>query len=155
LRAAGAAQRARMRLAEHLRSLDRERAGREMRELVAELYPICRSITGDGVRETLRRVARRVPLEIREGPSGTPVLDWTVPREWNIREAWIEDSSGKRVVDFAHHNLHVIGYSAPVRKRLTFAELRPRLFTIPEHPDWIPYRTSYYDETWGFCLTHD
>jgi aminopeptidase-like protein len=83
------------------------------------------------------------------------VLDWTVPREWNLREAWIQDSSGKRVVDAARHNLHVVGYSAPVRKRVTFAELRPRLFTIPEHPDWIPYRTSYYEETWGFCLTHD
>ena len=142
-----------MRLAEHLRSLDRERAGRELHELVAELYPICRSITGDGVRETLQRIARRVPLEIREVPSGTPVLDWTVPTEWNVREAWIQDSSGKRVVDFARHNLHVIGYSVPVRERLSFAQLRPRLFTIPDHPDWIPYRTSYYDETWGFCLT--
>jgi len=123
--------------------------------LVEELYPICRSITGDGVRQTLQALERHLPgpLAISEVPSGTPVLDWTVPKEWNIRDAWIEDASGARVVDFRRSNLHVVSYSVPVRARLSLAALRPHLHTLPAHPDWIPYRTSYYDETWGFCLS--
>jgi len=125
--------------------------GAEMRALIADLYPICRSITGEGLRETLRRIAKLVPLEIREVPSGTPVLDWTVPREWNIRDAFVADSSGKRVVDFRASNLHVLNYSTPVRARMPLAELRPHLHTLPDHPDWVPYRTSYYAEAWGFC----
>ena len=124
-----------------------------MYSLVAELYPICRSITGNGVRRTLDILSRYVQLQIHEIPSGTPVLDWTVPDEWNIREAWIADASGRRVVDFALSNLHVVNYSVPVRARLGLDELRPHLHTLPNQPDLVPYRTSYYDKTWGFCLT--
>ena len=127
--------------------------GTEMYRLIEELYPICRSITGDGVRETLRRVSRHIPLDITEVPSGTPALDWTVPNEWNIRDAYIKDASGRRVVDFQRSNLHVLSYSTPLRRRMSLAELRPHLYTLPEHPDWIPYRTSYYSENWGFCLS--
>src|SRR5690606_11089868 len=122
--------------------------------LMRELYRICRSITGDGVRKTLARVAAEVPLEIVEVPSGTPVFDWEVPREWNVREAWIADESGQRVVDMRDHTLHLMSYSAPVDAVVPLEELRPHLHSIPEHPDWIPYRTSYYREDWGFCLTH-
>jgi len=125
-----------------------------MMDLAAELYPVCRSLTGDGVRTTLDRIGRRIPLELHELPTGTPVLDWTVPREWNPREAWIRDPSGRRVVDFADHNLHLVGYSAPIHQRLDLEELRPHLHSLPEQPDLIPYRTSYYRETWGFCLPH-
>jgi aminopeptidase-like protein len=125
-----------------------------MHGLAAELYPICRSITGDGVRRTLERIKREIPLAIEEVPSGTEVLDWTVPREWNVREAWIEDAGGERVVDFADCNLHLMGYSVPVRARLPLSRLEQHLFTLPQHPHWIPYRTSYYSEAWGFCMAH-
>ena len=119
-----------------------------------ELYPICRSITGDGVRQTLALISARAPLVLSEVPSGTPVFDWEVPREWNIREAWIEDPAGHRVVDLRNHTLHLMSYSVPVNRTLSLAELRPHLHSLPDHPDWIPYRTSYYREDWGFCLTH-
>ncbi len=125
-----------------------------MMELAGELYPLCRSLTGDGVRATLERIGRRIPLEVLELPTGTKVLDWTVPREWTPRAAWIRGSSGRRVVDFADHNLHLVGYSVPVHRRMTLAELRPHLHSLPEQPDLIPYRTSYYEEQWGFCLPH-
>jgi aminopeptidase-like protein len=125
-----------------------------MHELAAELYPICRSITGDGVRKTLAALARSIPLTVEEVPSGTRVLDWTVPREWNIRDAWIAGPDGRRVVDFADSNLHVLGYSVPLRERMPLARLREHLFTLPDQPDLIPYRTSYYNEAWGFCMAH-
>jgi len=128
--------------------------GEDMHALIAELYPICRSITGDGFRESLRRIQDEIPLTLEEVPSGTPVFDWTVPKEWNIRDAYIKNSRGERVVDFQRSNLHVVNYSVPVRRRLSLAELTPHLYTLPDHPDWIPYRTSYYAESWGFCLTH-
>jgi len=128
--------------------------GAWMHALASELFPICRSITGEGLRATLRRIQREIPITIHEVPSGTPVLDWTIPDEWNIRDAWICDSDGKRIVDFQMNNLHVVNYSIPVRARMPLAELRPHLHTLPEHPDWIPYRTSYYQRTWGFCLSH-
>ena len=136
------------------RGLDGESVGDEMFGLIAELYPICRSITGEGVRQTLRRLRELIPLDIVEIPSGTRVLDWAIPKEWNIRDAFIKDSTGKRVVDFHQSNLHVVSYSVPVRTRLTLAELQSHLYSIPDRPDWIPYRTSYYEETWGFCLSH-
>jgi aminopeptidase-like protein len=126
--------------------------GESMHAFMRELFPICRSITGDGVRETLAAVARRIPLELHEVPSGTKVLDWTVPDEWNISNAYIA-KDGHRVVDFRESNLHVVSYSEPVRTVMRLAELRPHLHTLPEHPEWIPYRTSYYSRTWGFCLS--
>jgi aminopeptidase-like protein len=128
--------------------------GREMHALVSELYPICRSITGDGLRKTLQILQRQAPLTIHEVPSGTAVLDWTVPKEWNIRDAWVANARGERVIDFRRSNLHVVNYSTPVRKRLSLSDLRPRLHTLPDRPDWTPYRTSYYQEDWGFCLAH-
>jgi aminopeptidase-like protein len=117
-----------------------------------ELFPICRSITGDGVRETLAAVGRRIPLELHEVPSGTEVLDWTVPEEWNIEDAYIA-KDGRRVVDFRKSNLHVVSYSEPVRAVMPLTELRQHLHVLPEHPEWIPYRTSYYSRAWGFCLS--
>jgi aminopeptidase-like protein len=122
--------------------------------LIEELYPICRSITGNGVRETLNRISRIVPLDIHEVPTGTQVFDWTVPREWNVDEAFIEDRNGKRLVDFRDHSLHLVSYSVPVDGVFGWDDLEPHLHTMPEHPDWIPYRTSYYKENWGFCLAH-
>ena len=120
----------------------------------AELFPICRSITGDGLRTTLQRIQQEIPIAIHEAPSGTPVLDWTIPDEWNIREAWIADARGQRLVDFRNSNLHVVNYSVPVRRRISLAELQPHLHSLPDRPDWIPYRTTYYKRDWGFCLAH-
>ncbi|TKB62018.1 MAG: DUF4910 domain-containing protein [Nitrospira sp.] len=125
-----------------------------MHNFMAELYPICRSITGEGVRETLRVIQKRIPLEMKEVPSGTKVFDWTVPLEWNVADAYVMSQEGKRVIDFNAHNLHLMSYSSPVRMKMSLADLRPHLFTLPDHPEWIPYRTSYYKESWGFCLRH-
>lgn len=128
--------------------------GRDMYRLVAELFPITRSITGAGFRKTLDILRRHIPLEVREVPSGTKVFDWTVPKEWNIRDAYIKDAAGRKVVDLQRSNLHVVSYSVPVRETMSLAELKPHLHTLPAQPDWIPYRTSYYRESWGFCLSH-
>jgi aminopeptidase-like protein len=130
-------------------------AGEELYKLVAELYPICRSITGDGVRRTLEVVDRELGggLEVAEVPTGTQVLDWTVPREWNVRDAWVADPAGRRVIDFQASNLHLVSYSVPVRATVSLAELRDHLFTLPDQPDRVPYRTSYYAERWGFCAS--
>ncbi|GAB2813724.1 DUF4910 domain-containing protein [Actinocorallia aurea] len=127
----------------------------DMHDLLRRLYPICRSITGDGVRATLDVIGEHLALDRHEVPTGTPVLDWTVPREWNIREAWVRDPSGRKVVDFADLNLHVVGYSVPVRAVMPLADLREHLHTLPDRPDLVPYRTSYYKETWGFCLAQE
>ncbi|MEU8398043.1 DUF4910 domain-containing protein [Nonomuraea sp. NPDC048892] len=129
--------------------------GEEMHALVERLYPLCRSITGDGVRATLGIVGEHLELKVHEVPTGTQVLDWTVPREWNIRDAYVKDPSGARVVDFRRSNLHVVGYSVPVSAVMTLDELRPHLHTLPEQPGLVPYRTSYYAETWGFCLSQE
>lgn len=129
-------------------------AGREIFDIAASLYPINRSLTGDGGRRSLRLLQTIAPIEVREIASGTPVLDWTIPPEWNIREAHITDESGRRVVDLDDHSLHVVGYSVPVDRTMTLDELRPHLHSLPKQPDLIPYRTSYYRETWGFCLSH-
>jgi len=129
--------------------------GQELHCFAAELYPICRSITGEGIRQTLAKIQARIPLRSIDVPTGTQVFDWTVPREWNIRDAYIKGPDGKRIVDFRQHNLHVLNYSTPVHAILPLNELKSHLFTIPENPDWIPYRTSYYQENWGFCLSHN
>ena len=128
--------------------------GKEIYQLINKLYPICRSITGDGLRETLRIIKSYIPLEIQEVATGTKVFDWTVPKEWDIRDAYIKNEKGEKIVDFAESNLHVVNYSIPVKKKISLTELKEHLFTIPDYPDWIPYRTSYYKESWGFCLSH-
>jgi aminopeptidase-like protein len=142
-----------MRLSDWSEGLDALRAGEWAHALMAELFPICRSITGNGVRESLTILQKHIPLEIHEVATGTPVFDWTVPREWNVRDGYIKDASGKRLIDFNEHNLHVLNYSQPVDKKVTREELESHCFTIPDHPDRIPYRTSYYNEDWGFCLS--
>lgn len=128
--------------------------GNDLYNLVENLYPICRSITGDGVRETLKILEKYIPLTTHEVPTGTQVFDWTVPKEWNIRDAYIKNGKGEKIVDFSNSNLHVMSYSIPVRKTLSLEKLQPHLFSLAEHPDWIPYRTSYHNEQWGFCLSH-
>jgi len=128
--------------------------GAGLHSFARELFPICRSITGDGVRQTLAKIGERIPLTISEVPTGTGVFDWSVPREWNIRDAYIRTLQGDRVVDFQRNNLHVVSYSSPVSTILPLSKLRSHLHTLPDHPDWIPYRTSYYKEDWGFCLSH-
>jgi aminopeptidase-like protein len=134
--------------------LDDQDAGAAMYRLVTELYPICRSITGDGLRESLRILQRYIPLELHEVPTGTRVFDWTIPKEWNIRDAYVKNGNGKKVIDFQRSNLHIVNYSIPIRDKMPLEKLKEHLHSIPEQPDWIPYRTSYYKETWGFCLSH-
>lgn len=131
------------------------KTGSELHRFAAELYPICRSITGEGIRQTLEQIRKRIPLQITEVPTGTQVFDWIVPKEWNVREAYIKGPDGKRVVDFRDHTLHVLSYSTPIRATMSLRELQSHLFTSPGHPDSIPYRTSYYRENWGFCLPHN
>jgi aminopeptidase-like protein len=128
--------------------------GSEILALAARIFPICRSITGDGVRQTLREVAAHIDIDIHEVATGTPVLDWTIPREWNIRDAWIKNERGEKIVDFNRSNLHVMSYSVPVRQRMSLAELKQHIHTLPDQPDLIPYRTSYYAENWAFCMSH-
>lgn len=131
-----------------------ERAVEVAWNLMERLFPICRSITGNGVRETLDHIGRVVPLERHEVSTGTEAFDWEVPNEWNIRDAYVADASGRRVIDFRAHALHVVSYSTPVRRRMSLEELQPHLHSLPEQPGLIPYRTSYYRENWGFCLRH-
>lgn len=125
-----------------------------MYALAGELYPICRSITGHGVRQTLDILGRVTALARSEVATGTAVLDWTVPKEWNIADAYVKNASGERVIDFKQHSLHVLNYSAPIRATLPLGELKKNIFTLPDQPDLIPYRTSYYAERWGFCMSH-
>jgi len=129
--------------------------GEKLFNLIKQLYPICRSITGDGLRKSLQIIKNRIPVEIHELPTGTKAFDWAIPKEWNINDAWIKNSKGEKIVDFNQSNLHVLNYSIPVDKILTVEELKEHLYTIPEQPALIPYRTSYYKEQWGFCLTHN
>ena len=132
-----------------------DEAGQDIHRLISELYPICRSITGDGLRQTMDILKRYIPLVTYEVPSGKRVFDWIIPREWNIRDAYVRNSRGERVIDFRKSNLHVLNYSIPIRKTLPLAELKDHLYSLPDYPYWIPYRTSYYQENWGFCLSHD
>lgn len=134
--------------------VEAERRSREIWPLLEALYPICHSITGNGVRQTLDHIERRIVLERREIARGTPVFDWEIPPEWNMRDAYVADAARNRVIDFRAHSLHVLNYSVPVRRTMILDELLPHLYSLPEQPDWIPYRTSYYREHWGFCLRH-
>lgn len=127
--------------------------GEGMYRMIVELYPICRSITGDGYRQTMRQIQQVIPVKIHEVPSGTEVFDWTVPKEWNIRDAYVKGPDGKKVIDFKRHNLHVLQYSVPVHLTLPLRELKQHLYSLPDQPERIPYRTSYYKENWGFCLS--
>jgi len=136
------------------RTLACEGIGEEIFTLAADIYPICRSITGNGVRATLCELSRHIGIEVHEVPTGTRVFDWTVPREWNVRDAYIKDGSCHKIVDFANSNLHVMSYSVPVRVRMSLGELKKHLHSLPQQPDLIPYRTSYYAESWGFCIPH-
>jgi aminopeptidase-like protein len=135
--------------------LELNKAGAEMYELIAELYPFCRSITGNGVRQTLNSLQKHIPLVLNEVPSGTKAFDWEVPREWNISDAYIKNSKGEKIISFSNSNLHVLNYSIPVNKKVNLEELKKHVFTLPDRPDWIPYRTSYYQESWGFCMSHN
>lgn len=128
-------------------------AGVRMHDMIARLFPICRSQTGDGVRESLRMLQELIPLQLLEVPSGTPAFDWEVPQEWNIREAWIADESGRRVIDIRESTLHVINGSIPIHRRLPWSELQEHLQTLPDQPDLIPYRTAFFQNKWGFCLS--
>jgi aminopeptidase-like protein len=130
-------------------------SGNEMYQLICELYPFCRSITGNGVRKTLEKIKTHIPITVHEIATGTQVLDWTVPKEWNIEGAYIRNLKGDTIVDFANSNLHVVGYSLPVKQTISLEELKGHLFIDPEHPDWIPFRTSYYKPNWGFCLSRN
>lgn len=131
-----------------------EKTGLDLHQFASELYPICRSITGSGTRETLGLIQKLTQLEVCEVKSGTEVFDWTVPLEWNIREAYINRADGGRVIDFRDCNLQVLNYSVPIREKMPLSELKKHLFTLPGHPDWVPYRTSYYKPEWGFCMKY-
>ncbi len=131
-----------------------DRTAQSLFALCERLFPICRSITGDGVRQTLAILKEYIDLNIVEIPTGKAVLDWQVPKEWNVQDAWIKNSLGERVVDFQNNNLHLLNYSIPVHRKIDLAGLKKYLYTLPEQPDLIPYRTSYYKENWGFCLSH-
>lgn len=128
--------------------------GAQMYEMMGELFPLCRSITGDGLRDSLRVIQKHIPLQLNEVPSGTAVYDWNIPKEWNVRDAYVKGPNGEKIIDFKRSSLHVVNYSIPVNAKMPLAELKKYLHTMPDHPDWVPYRTSYYKETWGFCLTH-
>jgi aminopeptidase-like protein len=129
--------------------------GEKIFALAVEIYPICRSITGNGVRATLARLKEHIDLTVHEVPSHTRVFDWTVPREWNVRDAFVKNAQGERIIDLRKSNLHVLNYSTPIHAKMPLSELKKHLFTLPEQPDLVPYRTSYYHEAWGFCLSHN
>lgn len=141
-------------LSQLLGELDPAAAGREIHAFAEKAWPICRSITGEGVRQTLALLSEIAPLSVGEIASGTQVFDWVVPREWNLRAGWIKNAAGEVIVDSRRHNLHVLNYSVPVARRLGLTELQAHLYSLPEQPERIPYRTSYYQERWGFCLPH-
>jgi len=142
-------------LQERIENTENQTIGIEIYDLIKKLFPICRSITGNGVRETLEIIKKHLSnLEIHQVPSGTKVFDWTIPKEWNIKDAFIKNSKGEKIIDFKNSNLHVLNYSTPINTKISLKELKNHIFTIPDFPDWIPYRTSYYQENWGFCMSH-
>lgn len=134
--------------------MDSQSVGQEIYQLIQTLFPICRSITGDGFRESMKILKDHILLDLHEIPTGTQVFDWIIPKEWNIRDAYVKNAAGEKVIDFKKSNLHVLNYSMPVNIKVQLSELKEHLFSIPEHEEWIPYRTSYYKENWGFCVPH-
>lgn len=144
-----------MEISELKKEIVNNQLGDKMYDLMRLLYPVPRSITGNGVRKTLNILSEMNPLKIHEVPSGTKVFDWEVPPEWNIKDAWIKNNRGEKIIDFRNSNLHVLNYSIPVKKKISLKELKEHLFTLPEYPDWIPYRTSYHNSNWGFCMAHN
>lgn len=131
-----------------------EEMGQKIYAMIAELFPIHRSSTGNGVRQTLKWISEKIPLEIHEVPTGTQVLDWVVPKEWNIKDAYVKNSKGERVIDYHKSNIHVVNTSIPVKTTMNLAQLKEKLHTMPEKPKWIPYRYSHYNENWGFCVNY-
>ena len=130
--------------------------GNQIHQLATELWPINRSVTGEGVRQSLEIIKRQIPdLNIFDIPSGTQVFDWTIPKEWRVKDAYIVTPSGKKICEFKRNNLHLVGYSTPISKKLSLSELQDHLYSLPNKPNAIPYVTSYYKERWGFCLTHE
>ena len=129
--------------------------GVKMYELMTELFPICRSITGNGTRKTLKIISEYIPLMIHEVATGTNVFDWTIPKEWNIKDAYVKAPNGKKIIEFKNSSLHVLNYSVPVHKTIPLNELKKHLFTLPKQPEVIPYKTSYYAKNWGFCINHN
>tara|TARA_B110001452_G_C15241337_1_gene429820 strand:- start:8692 stop:9969 length:1278 start_codon:yes stop_codon:yes gene_type:complete len=127
----------------------------EIYDLIKKLYPICRSLTGNGNRETLNIIKNIIPINIKEEPSGKNIYDWTVPKEWNIKDAYIKNKKGEKIINFKKHNLHIVNYSLPINKYISFKELKKNLYYLKDKPNWIPYITSYYKETWGFCLSYN
>ena len=128
--------------------------GHKMYDLMEKLFPICRSITGNGLRNSLKILQEIIPLKIIETPTNTQVYDWKIPKEWNINDAYIKNSKGEKIIDFQKSNLHVLNYSIPINKKISFDELKSHIFTLENNSDVIPYRTSYYEENWGFCMSH-
>ena len=129
--------------------------GNNMYQLMERLFPICRSITGNGVRETLQIISEQIPLQIHEVPSGTKVFDWNIPNEWNVNDAYIISPNGKKIAEFKKSNLHILQYSKPIKEKISFDELKNHIYTLPAQPDVIPYCTTFYNENWGFCMTHN
>lgn len=129
--------------------------GMEMYALIQELYPICRSISGNGVAQTIELMKKHLPLTVKQYPTGLKCFDWEIPNEWNVTVAWIKDEGGNAIVDFSKNNLHVLGYSEPIDAWMSLDELKPHIHTLPHRPNAIPYITSYYQRQWGFCMAHD
>ena len=142
-------------VSEKIKSIDKKDKATELYSLIKRLYPICRSITGNGVRQTLDILKEYIPILVNEVSTGKQVFDWTIPDEWNIKDAYIKNSKGEKIIDFMKSNLHVLNYSIPVDEKIGLEELKKHLFTIPEYPDWVPYRTSYHNKNWGFCISHN
>jgi aminopeptidase-like protein len=129
---------------------------KQIYNLAEKLWPINRSTTGDGVRKTLSIIKEKIPeLKIFEIPSGTEVFDWTVPKEWKVRDAYIITPDGEKICQFKKNNLHLVGYSSPINLKIPLSKLQDHLYSLPNQPDAIPYITSYYEKRWGFCITHD
>jgi aminopeptidase-like protein len=139
---------------DNLLNMENEKIGKEVYELIRRLFPICRSITGNGVRETLKIIEEHIPIKIHEVLTGTKVFDWTVPKEWNIKDAYVKNKDGDKIIDFKKNNLCVVGYSTPLNKTVSLLELQEHLYSLPDQPEAVPYVTSYYKERWGFCIAH-